>query len=631
MATISTLAVNLTARTKVFDRRMKKSGRGVRRFGKQLDHARTRMLNFGKAFLAGGAATLGIMKLVNVASDAQEIMSKFDTVFKDQAAAARKWSTDFGKSVGRARQDVEKWMSGLQDTFVPLGLSRNKALELDKALVKLAVDVASFNNAADADVIRDFTSALVGNHETVRKFGIIITESSLKQAAFNKGIRKSWKDVNNLEKVLLRYDAILAGTSDAQGDALRTAESYANMVKRLKANLTNAAEILGNKFLPTMTKGVKAIGEFLDKLDQKAIDSAISFAKWTGGLWLATKALKAVVSLVKLLANTYKFLAAARAVAMSFAGPAGWAAVAASIVVATGAVIAMDKAFDALEDKINVVQKVSDAVKQVGDEAKNAANNIEKMSPEIDKIVKGLQKDIFSVGLEGPQKKFSDIYSKAVTEGATADQKARIEKLLNLLTQTETIQSLEKLNKALAFDIETAGLDSFAESLLKIQQAADNLEWDKRSLELAEFNEQMEKAVKGNEKLAMAMAKIEKIESLKSRAESLKESLLTPAEIFKREKTGLQAMLEKGFISEEHFLKGVTRARKDFLEEAERRRGIGGFGGGLAREIRPEVSISGLAMGQEGPIVRQLVEQTAETKKQTEVLVRIEKKKGGIG
>ena len=44
-------------------------------------------------------------------------------------------------------------MAGLQDTFVPLGIARDEAAELSKSLVTLAVDVASFNNTADADVI----------------------------------------------------------------------------------------------------------------------------------------------------------------------------------------------------------------------------------------------------------------------------------------------------------------------------------------------------------------------------------------------------------------------------------------------------------------------------------------------
>ena len=91
--------------------------------------------------------------MVRTASAAEETQAKFDTVFKELAGSANHWAEDFGDSVGRATQDVQSWMAGLQDTFVPLGIARDEAAELSKSLVTLAVDVASFNNTADADVI----------------------------------------------------------------------------------------------------------------------------------------------------------------------------------------------------------------------------------------------------------------------------------------------------------------------------------------------------------------------------------------------------------------------------------------------------------------------------------------------
>ena len=202
--------------------------------------------------------------MINSASDAQETLSKFNVVFRDQAKEAARWAEDFGDSVGRSTQDVQKWMASLQDTFVPLGFARDKAMELSKSLSQLAVDVASFNNKADADVIRDFTSALVGNHETVRKYGIIISESAIKQEALNQGLDKTYKELTDLEKVQLRYNLIQSGTTDAQGDALRTADSYANQVKRLKANITELRTELGGPLIQNMSSILQEINKHSD-------------------------------------------------------------------------------------------------------------------------------------------------------------------------------------------------------------------------------------------------------------------------------------------------------------------------------------------------------------------------------
>jgi len=227
---------------------------------------------------ATSAAYLSV-RLVKVASDAEEINSKFGVVFKDLSSDANRWAQEFGKSVGRANQDVKKWMATLQDTFVPLGYARDRGFELSKALVTLAVDVASFNNAVDDDVLRDFTSALVGNHETVRKYGIVITEAALKQEALRNGYTKNWLQLKENEKAQLRYNLILAGTADAQGDAIRTGDSYANQVKRMRANITNLSESIGNSLLPNFTSAIQMANDWVkanEKMIQQKADVALN-------------------------------------------------------------------------------------------------------------------------------------------------------------------------------------------------------------------------------------------------------------------------------------------------------------------------------------------------------------------
>ena len=224
------------------------------------------------ALIAGSAAIAGIVaitkKAITAAGDKIEIYSKFNAVFKEQATTALGWAGQFSTAVGRAKTDVVSWMSTLQDTFVPLGFARDKAADLSMSLVDLAVDVASFNNAADADVIRDFQSALVGNHETVRKYGIVITEATLKEEALNSGIIETARNLTNQEKVQARLNIIMQGTTDAQGDALRTADSYNNQLKRAGAGVKEFSEALGAVFLPVAAETVGIFG----KMTQAATD-----------------------------------------------------------------------------------------------------------------------------------------------------------------------------------------------------------------------------------------------------------------------------------------------------------------------------------------------------------------------
>lgn len=267
MAVIKTLAVNLVARTAAFEKGMKRSGRQLKGFQKTAAATSVALKSLAASFGLIGAG-MATFKIVNLASEAEEIMSKFDTVFGRLNDQAREWTENFSKSIGRATSEVANSMATLQDTFVPLGFAREKAFELSKSLVQLATDVASFNNKADSDVLRDFTSALVGSQETVRKYGIILSVATLEQEALRQGMTKSFTELSELEKVFLRYSVIMRNTSDAQGDAVRTASSYANQVKKMKAAISDLSVEMGNVLLPAMSESVSVMTKFVKVLDR---------------------------------------------------------------------------------------------------------------------------------------------------------------------------------------------------------------------------------------------------------------------------------------------------------------------------------------------------------------------------
>ena len=278
------------------------------------------------------AANLGAQKLseiiskfketiaasIAMSSAAKEIQGKFDVVFGDMAAQAGLWAIEFATSVGRSKTEVKEWMSRLQDTFVPLGYSREKAAELSKELVKLAVDVASFNNASDPETIQLFTSALVGNHEAVRRFGIVISEVSLKQEAARQGMKKNYDQLTDLEKVQLRYNIIMNSSKDAQGDAIRTIDNYANVVKRQNSAMRDSLELIGNQLTPALaelkksmigsySEGAKIIVAVLDAigLRNKTITQEI-----TENWWKAGKAITSVAQLTERVTTVQKAITA---------------------------------------------------------------------------------------------------------------------------------------------------------------------------------------------------------------------------------------------------------------------------------------------------------------------------------
>lgn len=197
--------------------------------------------------------------LLKLASDAEETQSKFEAVFKEQAKDAEKWAKEFGKSIGRSETDLKGYAATLQDTFVPLGFAREKAADFSKSLVELAVDLASFNNLAEDDVIRDLQSAMVGNTETLRKYGVVASQAAIEQEAINSGLVKNKNEIDAAVKSQAILQLTLKGTTDAQGDALRTAGGFANQMRALKSEAKGLGEQLGKQIIPVALKVVDAI------------------------------------------------------------------------------------------------------------------------------------------------------------------------------------------------------------------------------------------------------------------------------------------------------------------------------------------------------------------------------------
>lgn len=280
--------------------------RGLDKFKSRAEAVGRSMQSVGRKMTMG--LTLPIVGIaaacVKVASDAEEMESMFDAVFKKQSASVRKWAVEHGQAVNRSKYDLMEYAASLQDTFVPMGFARDEAAKFSKTMVELAVDVASFKNKLEPDVIRDFQSAIVGNHETVRKYGIVITQAALDQELLNMGWADGANKATEQMKVQARLNLIMKGTTDAQGDAARTSESFANQMKGLKGALKEIGIELGNTLIPILKDFIasgKPILEWFRALTP-------TNKKWVMQIGLTVAAIGPLLTILGKLITTFQIL-----------------------------------------------------------------------------------------------------------------------------------------------------------------------------------------------------------------------------------------------------------------------------------------------------------------------------------
>lgn len=248
-------------------------------FKRGLDQATYKLRALGKT-VAGLGAKIGAVGLalgapfvaaVKAAGDAQEVFSKFNVVFGELSDNAKKFGDNLASSVGRSRSEISGFLAGFQDLLVPIGIDPSIAAETSKQLTQLAVDLASFNNKADSDAVRDLQAALTGSGEVMKKYGVIVSEAAVKQQLLSEGIDP--KGATESQKVFARLSIILAGTTAAQGDAARTAGSFSNQVKALRGKIKDLAEIVGNALVPAATAIVSAVGSAVTWFEKFAAEN----------------------------------------------------------------------------------------------------------------------------------------------------------------------------------------------------------------------------------------------------------------------------------------------------------------------------------------------------------------------
>lgn len=238
----------------------------TKQMGQRIDGFTSKLALMGKAlavaFAVDFAAKIGAA-FAKAASDAEETNAKFRAVFKEQSDEIDRWAREQATAFGRSQTAIKDFLAGLQDTFVPLGFARKSAAELSKGLTQLSFDLGSFYNQAESEVIGRLTSALVGNHEAVRNYGIIITEAALNQELMNMGLKLGVRQATEQHKALARLSIIMRSTSDAHGNAARESEGYANQVKVLEGRWQDFKETIGRAVLPVALQLVKGLQENL--------------------------------------------------------------------------------------------------------------------------------------------------------------------------------------------------------------------------------------------------------------------------------------------------------------------------------------------------------------------------------
>lgn len=194
---------------------------------------------------------------IEVASNLEEVQNVVDVSFGKMANDVNWFAKNAMTSFGLSELAVKKTASTFMAMSNGMGIAQQAGKLMSTQLTALTGDMASFYNTTEEMASIALASVFTGETETLKKFGIVLTEANLNAYALSKGIKTSYQNMSQAQKVALRYNYVMQATANAQGDFARTSISWANQIRVLKLRWQEFMGVVGtilkNVFVPMVS------------------------------------------------------------------------------------------------------------------------------------------------------------------------------------------------------------------------------------------------------------------------------------------------------------------------------------------------------------------------------------------
>lgn len=349
MAAISTLAVSLIARTSSFERGMKRSRSSLRRFQQQAAATRARLASMAKGLLlAAGVGGMGFMiKRTLDMIDATAKLSDRLGITTERLIGLRHAANIAGVSTEALDKGLSMFIRRLGEVKLGTGEAKEGlkllGLSADELIRKSPADAV----AMVAEKIKRLESASLKGQAAYLLFGRAGQQLLNMFEMGAKGLAEMQEKAEQLGKVFGRFDA-------------KKVEDANDAITDLKGAMQGLAITATIKLAPMIERLASGFVKYKDSI----ISTIGSLVKWAAKTWIILKVLKMIRPVIMGLIAAYKGLAAVRIVNLTLGGPAGWVILAASVAIATGAIIGLNEVIDKTAGKIKSAIAAIDGIEK---------------------------------------------------------------------------------------------------------------------------------------------------------------------------------------------------------------------------------------------------------------------------
>lgn len=265
-SSMNRIGSSLNRITTSFGRRFERSSNNILSGIKRIESSLGGIISsLGFGLGIAGLVALG-KQAIDTASDIQEVQNVVDTAFGSMSYKMEEFAKTSVKQFGISQLSAKQ----LGSTFAAMGRSMvgdlGKATDMAVALTGRAADMASFYNKSAEETATALKSIYTGETETLKEYGVVMTQTNLQEYAAAQGINKKISAMTQAEQVQLRYNYVMQQTSLAAGDFAKTSGSWANQTRILSEQFKELLSVLGSGLITVLTPVVQFLNTILGQL-----------------------------------------------------------------------------------------------------------------------------------------------------------------------------------------------------------------------------------------------------------------------------------------------------------------------------------------------------------------------------
>ena len=189
---------------------------------------------------------------VSAASDLEESINAVNVTFGDASAGILGLGENAATAVGLSAREFNSFAVQFSGFTSQIAGAEGDIVAVTDELTTRIADFASVMNKDIPEAAQVFQSALAGETEPIRKFGIDMSAAAVQAFALREGMVASASEMTEAIKVQARYGLLMESTNKVAGDFANTSGSLANQTRIMVAQFDDFRSTVGAALVPTL-------------------------------------------------------------------------------------------------------------------------------------------------------------------------------------------------------------------------------------------------------------------------------------------------------------------------------------------------------------------------------------------